>query len=342
MTRTGEKMDAERRPKVVTITVGTNELRWLDRCLGSLLDSDTTGIDLEVCYVDNDSADGSVEHVREKYPRATVIRNDRNLGFAGANNVGMRRALESGADYVFLVNPDTWTPPGLVRGLTEVAEEWPEYGILGPLQYRYDADSTALDEFNDWTHTVLWLGEQHAFAGDGIAHPSTAGPAEGRAPRTLEHAYVQGSALFARTAMLRETGLFDEVLHTYYEETDLCRRARWAGWRVALHLDLGIQHRGGGGAAVPSEYSRVHMRRNRYYYLLTDIDWHPAKAARLAGRWLVADLRGHSVVGRVPAATGARETAEALRWLAGRVPTMRSRRRSHRALRARGAKGASR
>ncbi|TDC67347.1 glycosyltransferase family 2 protein [Micromonospora sp. KC207] len=322
--------------RVATITVGTNEIRWLDRALGSLLASDTTGFELTVFYVDNASADGSVAHVISAFPGVRVIRNPRNLGFTGANNVGMRAALAEGFDHIFLVNPDTWTPPGLVRGLVEFAQRWPQYGVIGPLQYRYDPASTELTDFNDWTQVALYLGEQHTFAGDLLDHPShVSATVRDRAPRTLEHAYVQGSALFVRAAVLCEVGLLDEVFHTYYEEVDLCRRARWAGWRVALLLDLGIQHKGGGGTAA-SAYSRIHMRRNRYYYLLTDVDWPPAKAARLAARWLFSDVRGRGVTGRTSAGVGARETFVALGWLARQAPVIRERRRRHRLLRARG------
>ncbi|MDP9863658.1 MULTISPECIES: glycosyltransferase family 2 protein [Streptosporangium] len=329
-------MASVRPPRVATITVGTNEIKWLDRGLGSLLDSDVTGFELDVHYVDNASSDGSVEHVEHEFPGVRITRNSRNLGFTGANNVGIRAALADGADYVFLVNPDTWTPPDLIRGLVEFAEKWPQYGIIGPLQYRYDPASTELLEFNTWTHTALWLGEQHTFAGDMLDHPSHAGGPEGRAPRTLEHSYVQGSALFVRAEVLREVGLLDEVFHTYYEEVDLCRRTRWAGWRVALLLDLGIQHYGGGGTPGGSTYTRVNMRRNRYYYLFTDVDWGPFKTARLAARWFVSDLMGNGVGGRTTPATGTRETVEAVGWLARRVPVILDRRVRHRSLRARG------
>ncbi|MFC4032400.1 glycosyltransferase family 2 protein [Streptomyces polygonati] len=320
------------RPRVACITVGTNELTWLDRCFTSLTASDTTGFDLDVHFVDNASADGSAEHVARNYPDIRITRNSRNLGFTGANNVGIERALAEGADHVFLVNPDTWSPPGLVRGLLEFAEKWPEYGVVGPMQYGYDAQSSELTEFNDWSRTALWAGEQHVFIGDGIAHPSPAGSAHGRAPRTFEHAYVQGAAFFVRAALLREIGAFDPTFHTYYEEVDLCRRARWAGYRVALLLDLGIQHYGGGGGGTGSDYTRINMRRNRYYYLLTDPDWGPLKTGRLMSKWLLDDLRGHGVGGRTTPLNGTRETAQALWWLAVRARVIRERRSGHRRL----------
>src|SRR3712207_6038749 len=96
-------------PKVATITVGTNERAWLSRCLESLVASDATGLDLTVYYVDNASVDGSADMVRSQFPAVTVLENGRNLGFAAANNVGMRRALVEDADYIFLVNPDTFS-----------------------------------------------------------------------------------------------------------------------------------------------------------------------------------------------------------------------------------------
>ncbi|MCX5397194.1 glycosyltransferase family 2 protein [Streptomyces sp. NBC_00102] len=323
-----------RRPKVATITVGTNEKRWLPDCLSTLLTSHTPDLDLAVWYSDNASTDGSTALVRDDFPSARIIQNDSNLGFAQANNVGMRAALADGADYVFLVNPDTRTPPDLIHQLSAFMERHPEYGICGPMQYVYtDNGPVSLDEHNEWSRTALRLGEADGFVGDRPFRPSPAGPAEGRAPDTLEHAYVQGAAFFVRAEVLRTIGLFDRVFHTYYEETDLCRRARWAGWRVALNLRLGIQHFGGGGTGA-STYRRVQMRRNRYYFLFTDITWSWPAILGLAGRWLRQDLLGHSVGGNTTPLRGCAETAVAAWWLLRLAPTIARRRRAHRRLRA--------
>ncbi len=211
-------------------------------------------------------------------------------------------------------------------------EKWPGYGIIGPMQYRDGEDSAALDGYNEWPDVALRVGERHAFSADWPDHPSPAGPLEGRAPDTLEHPYVQGSALFARAGTLRAIGVFDEAFHTYYEEVDLCRRARWGGWRVALALDLGIQLKVGGGAGH-GRYRRVQMRRNRYYYLLTDVDWRPENIARLILKWLRRDLAGNSVGGRTTPLTGTVETIAAVGWLAARAPQILARRRQHGRLR---------
>ncbi len=323
-------MNAAYPRKVVTVTVGTNERPWLHNCFSSLTASDTTGLELDVMYVDNASTDGSIDDVR-RFPQVDIIRNDTNLGFAAANNVALRHALNAGADYIFLVNPDTRTPTTLIRDLVDFMDRHPEYGIVGPLQYTYSDASDCLNEYNEWSKLALQCGEQHAFAADWKNHPSPAGPEEGKAPNTLEHAYVQGAALFVRSDALRTVGLFDEVFHTYYEETDLCRRTRWAGWRVALLLDLGIQHKGGGGAGN-GRYRRIHMRRNRYYYLSTDVDWTARNALRLSGQWLRKDFRGKSVGGQTTALRGTCETVLAIAWLCLQLPQIIERRRRHRRL----------
>ncbi|WP_431681203.1 glycosyltransferase family 2 protein [Kitasatospora sp. KL5] len=326
--------DTGRRPKVAAITVGTNESRWIPACLASLLASRTPGLDLTVWYVDNASTDGSTALVRDSFPAVRVIQNDANLGFAQANNVGMRAALDDGADYVFLVNPDTRTPDDLVSSLAAFMEAWPEYGICGPMQYQYtEGDTVTLGKYNDWSSTALRWGEADGFAGDRPTRPSPASLQEGRAPGTLEHAYVQGAAFFVRADVLRSLGLFDRVFHTYYEETDLCRRARWAGWRVALNLNLGIQHFGGGGTG-DSPYRRIQMRRNRYYFLATDITWPAPDALSLAWQWLREDLRGRSVGGATTVLRGWVETAAAAWWLLRLAPTIAQRRRAHHQLRA--------
>jgi len=134
--------------------------------------------------------------------------------------------------------------------------------------------------------------------------------------------------------MLRGVGLFDDVFHTYYEEVDLCRRARLAGWRVALLTDAVIGHHGEGGTAG-SAYRRRHMMRNKYYYLAADIDIPRPVQARIALRWLARDLCGRGTGGESPILTGIAETMGALAWLARHCRTIGRRRRLHRALRVR-------
>lgn len=320
-------------PRVAAVMVGTNEKKWLGPALASLSGAQGENYLLRIYYVDNNSADGSAAYVRESFPDVRVIENEANIGFAAANNRAMRDALNGDTDYVFLVNPDTLTPPGLVGQLAEFMEKWRNYGIVGPLQWNYLDPEDKAENYNAWTESALAAGERHGLAVNRASLRRPPDPGTPRAPQTVEHAYVQGAALFARAEMLRTIGIFDEAYHTFYEETDLCRRARLAGWRVALLTKCGIYHHGAGGSGSGSPYRRLQMMRNKYYFLFTDIDMRAADMIAIAWGWLRHDLAGDGVGGRSTFRKAWLELARSITWLVARVPGIVRRRRTDATLR---------
>jgi GT2 family glycosyltransferase len=277
-------------PEVAVITVGTDDGNWLHACLSSLAQS--TYPRFRVIYSDNGSSDGSRDIVR-RFPRTIVVENGSNVGAAAANNAALERALSEmpGLAYVFLLNPDTRTSPDLLSSLVAFMGSHPTYGAVGPLQYVYDeGDDLCARGLNDWSQQALAWGERHEFSHRSPTRPSEASAPRGRAPRTVEHPYVQSSAMLVRIEALRRTGFLDEHYETYYEELDLCRRMRWCGYRVALLLDYGIEHYGGGNTRG-SAYRNHRMVRNKYYYLWTDPTWSGRDTVRLSLSWLSTDLR---------------------------------------------------
>lgn len=121
--------------KILVIIISFNGRKWLDRCIGSVLDA---GVD---CFVvDNGSTDGSIEYLRSNYPTVTLIESGRNLGFGQANNIGLKYALDNGYEYAYLLNGDAWMLPGTLEKLTAAFEspEGRNYGILSPVQYTAD------------------------------------------------------------------------------------------------------------------------------------------------------------------------------------------------------------
>ena len=112
-------------PFVSVVVLNYNGLRFLDRCLGSLARLDYPDDRYEVVLVDNVSKDGSADAAERLFSNVRVVRNGRNLGFAGGNNVAMRAAT---ADYVVLLNNDTSVDPNWLARLVEAAEQDPETG----------------------------------------------------------------------------------------------------------------------------------------------------------------------------------------------------------------------
>ena len=94
--------------KILTIIVTYNGMRWAQRCLQSLRDSE---VHTDIYVIDNGSTDGTQAFIREHFPEAVMVQNARNEGFGRANNRGLRYALEHGYDYVYLLNEDAWIMP---------------------------------------------------------------------------------------------------------------------------------------------------------------------------------------------------------------------------------------
>ncbi len=135
-------MDSSHSPPLVAVVIiNWNGRRWLAPCLDSVLASEYKNIRAYV--VDNGSTDGSPEMVREKYPGVTLIQNHKNLGVAEGCNVGVRRALRDGADYIARLDNDVKVEPGWLGPLVEAAQADPTIGLLSPMEWHYDG--TQLD-----------------------------------------------------------------------------------------------------------------------------------------------------------------------------------------------------
>lgn len=187
---------------------------------------------LGAIVVDNASQDGTAEFVRRTFPHVRVVENERNLGYAAGCNVGIRYALERGADYVLLLNNDTLVQPNLVELLASWAEAHPDDAILTPL-IRY-ADEPERVWCAGSRRRRLTLDSQDF------------GP--GRPERVpIDHVrevdYVMGCAMFVRAETFRQIGLFDESLFFYYEDLDFSLRAQAAGYKLRYVPGSTVWHR---------------------------------------------------------------------------------------------------
>ena len=201
-----------------------------------------------VTVVDNDSGDGSFERlqaaVRERgWSRVRVLQSGHNGGYGAGNNFGMRHGLPDGSapDHVYILNSDAFPEPGAIRCLMEYLEQHPEVGFAGS---RIHGDDDAYHQTAFRFPTVF--SEFESGAGTGpisrllqryiVALPE---PLE---PQEVD--WMAGASLMVRTRMLDQVGLFDERFFLYFEETDLCLRARRAGWRAVYLPQSRVMHIG--------------------------------------------------------------------------------------------------
>jgi hypothetical protein len=213
---------------LVAVTLNWNRAADTLACLRSLR---AAGLPPEqVVVVDNGSTDDSVAVLRAACPEARLLVNPRNMGFAGGANPGLARALEMGQPYILLLNNDTEVAADSLEILVAAAEEHPRAGILSPL-IRYAGDGR-----------VWFAGSYRRRFLPGAFWPAY------RRRRSLPPAaraidYATGCAMLLRSTMLHQVGLFDETYFMYWEDLDLCERARRTGWQILLIPPAVVHHR---------------------------------------------------------------------------------------------------
>ena len=197
--------------------------------------------DLPVVCVDNGSTDGSPETIAAQFPHVDLIRTGVNLGFAGGNNVGIRRALACGADWVLLLNNDATAEPGLAAALESAAAVRPDAGLLACTILEADG-RTVQYAGASFRARLGYSGRLDATAAAGL--------------RDVDRA--DGAALAVSRAAIERVGLLDESLFLYVEDLDWSLRIRDAGFTVVVVPDARVRHSGsaasGGGASTTNLY----------------------------------------------------------------------------------------
>ncbi|MFH1537398.1 MAG: glycosyltransferase family 2 protein [bacterium] len=221
------------------IIVNYNMKELVSACLRSIF-GDPPGAGCEVVLVDNNSADGSAEYLKEKFPDVNIIKNSENAGFARACNQGVRA---SGGDIVLFLNPDTEANGGALDHMASYLKENERAAIVGPKTVNTDGSiepsvyyfPTPLRTFID----SLYLHK--TFRGlNGYEHSDYESIT---APRKVE--VICGSCLMVKREALDAIGAFDEVMWMYGEDVDLCWRARKAGFDVLYLPGCSIVHKRG-------------------------------------------------------------------------------------------------
>ena len=197
--------------KILVIVVTFNGRKWLERCLGSVRASETPA-DLYVW--DNDSTDGSADYVQGCFPEAKLVRSADNLGFAEANNMGMRYALEKGYDYVYLLNQDAWIEPSTLGTLVAASEAHPGFAVLSPLQM---------------TDGFEALDKQFSK----IAAPEGIHIQDRRCATVPVKRVMAAHWLIPRKA-LEDIGMFSALFPIYGNDDNWCDRARYHGYKIGI------------------------------------------------------------------------------------------------------------
>lgn len=220
--------------------------------------------DWQITIVDNDSNDHSFEHIRDAiadnqekpgWDRVKLTASGHNGGFGAGNNAGMLKKLNSDTppDYIYILNSDAFPAPNAVTELTNYLDANPQTGIVGSYIHGTDGSphETAFrfpsiySEFEDAVGLgiITRLLSKHVVP---LTMPET----------TQAVDWLAGASMMLRSSMLKEVGLFDETFFLYFEETDLCRRAKLKGWDTVYVKSSEVAHIGSVSTGM-KEWQRI-------------------------------------------------------------------------------------
>jgi GT2 family glycosyltransferase len=234
---------------IVIVNWNTSDL--LIRCLDSIYCSDA-GLTFEVIVVDNASTDDSVKVVNKRFPQVRVIVNDQNLGFAKANNQGIK--IGKGR-YFLLLNSDTFLKQKSLDMLVHYAEEHLEAGVIGPKLLNID---DTLQE--SWAEFPTFWSEI-------IGKPIRKRHPFGDPPFAYEVDSILGACMLVRSEIIHTIGMLDEEYFMYSEEIDWCYRIKMNGWRIHYYPAAEIYHIGGASASMNNlrQLSLLYQNKIRFF-----------------------------------------------------------------------------
>lgn len=238
------------RPRVTAVTVNWNRPKDTLECLTSLRRQ--AGVELQLVVIDNGSTDDSASIIKQACPDVILITTCTNLGFARGFNLGIRYALQAGAEYVLLLNNDTIAAEDMVTQL--ILSPFGSREVTAPVIFRYGQPNLIWSAGGNINRITLEIDGHHE------RMPSTGGPPIGRD-------FLSGCALLVPRAVFDSVGFFDERFFMYYEDLDFCIRVRRQGYQLWLVPKAKLWHKvstSSGGAGSPNE--RFNMAKSSVIY----------------------------------------------------------------------------
>ena len=248
--------------QVSLLIVSWNSRSRLQRCLGSL-----PRTNVEIIVTDNASGDGSADMVAAEYPEITLIRETENRGFAAAINLAVQRAT---SPLVLLLNADVEIFPDAIDSLSSFLDTNPAYGAAGGRLV--DADGQFQRGFSVRrfptmaSFAVDLLPLDTVWPNNPVSRRYHAADLDDRVTQPVDQ--PAAACLMVRRAALEQLGGLDERFYpAWFEDVDLCRRLKAAGWEIAFVAEATCRHEGGVAMTTLglTAFSRIWYKNLRRY-----------------------------------------------------------------------------
>ncbi|MBE0410917.1 MAG: glycosyltransferase family 2 protein [Anaerolineales bacterium] len=224
-------------------------------CVHSLIKS---GAETDhIIVVDNASTDGSVQALKKSFDSSlSIIEAGENLGFAAGNNLGIKKAIDAGAEWILLLNNDTVVAIDMLSEIKNAIQNNPDLAIVAPIIYYYDHPE------------IIWYLGDYLIPGTLITtNPHRGKKDSNNFPSIMPVDFVSGCGMMVKREVFEDIGYFDPSLFMYAEEVDFCWRARQAGYLLACATRAKVWHRISISAQKDQKSARYLRIRNqtRFY-----------------------------------------------------------------------------
>lgn len=255
--------------KIFIIIVNYHGEKDTQELLESLDNIQRNDYELKIIIVDNSPDGHKSDFCSDRAMPCHYKKNINNVGFAKANNQGIKYALENGADYVCLLNNDTTVSSDFLTELIKIAESDKHVGIISPKIYFF-----AGREFHKERYKPEEMGKVIWYAGgildwDNIygSHRGVDEIDKGQYDTTQETDFATGCCFFIKKEVVEKIGLLDEKYFAYLEDVDYCVRAKKAGYKIYYQPQAVIWHKNASSSGGPG--SKLHFflqERNRLIF----------------------------------------------------------------------------
>lgn len=207
----------------------------------------------EIIIVDNASQNSEALLLQQKYPECIVIASEKNLGFAGGNNLGIRQAQ---GRYLLLLNNDTYFKDNSIHKLIDLMEINPRIGMVSPL-IKYAQDEHTIQYAGFTPLSPITLRNKGVGCGD---------PDNGQYASAYRTAFAHGAAMLLKKDFIKIIGDMPENYFLYYEEMDWCTHLSKKGYEIWVEPRCIVYHKESASAGQNSPLKAFYMTRNRLLY----------------------------------------------------------------------------
>lgn len=256
---------------IVILTINSKEM--LKGALENISSVKTNGMNVDCIVVDNGSTDGTKEEFQNyqlKNANYKFIETDRNLGFAGGNNVAFRKIINNDG-YTVVLNDDIILPEDFLIKSLRFMDESQNVGASSPKIYFAKGFEFHRDRYkeNQKGKVIWYAGGDIDWKNIYTSHRGVDEVDSDQYSEVVDTDLANGACMIVRNEVFRKVGLLDEGFYLYWEDADFCQRVKKQGYRVTYNPDVAVWHKVSASSGGPGNKSNDYfLIRNRYYFAM--------------------------------------------------------------------------